>query len=640
MNRFGTLAIAGALAFSVSAGSHMSFREGLDIPGRADREAISLNVKPTVQLNKLNKIALKTEVAKTTPENAEKSEQGSAVRSLCKTAKANSISLRKIKPAEDEEEETSIAGQYTIQIGDYYFENSVGPISASATITEEDDKIRINCEYFYFDVIAGYDAATGEITFSEMYAGTYNYENTTYYIKFEPFYWDATAKKVVSQTWTATFDASRGVITTPEDHGFSWIAYTDAELTTEYSYFDIFDVEGLAKNNGSGSDNDGIAGEYTIYIGDYYFENSAQSTVTGTATIEEEDGYIIISCDEYFPSDIIAGYNPATGEITFAQMYIGTINYQGTTLYVNFEPFVYDYDEGLIKQSWNATFNASTGMITTEADHGVSWNAYADEDLTQQGGYLQVLDLEGMMKKSGSGTNGSWTPVGEATFMDGWLLPALGIDQTDPENWYNVPVEQNDDNPNIYRLVDPYRYGPIAEYNESTTTGYIQFDVTDPDHVVFALVDAGFASAMANITSFYCYNTLTYYCNYMGMSADQIISMAGDEIPYTTFQNNVVTLGSTVFEKGYDNDACFGDQANPTGGYSWTDEQKQYANMATSIDLSEITSDNNGVTEIVNSSDLAPVRFFNLQGIEVARPASGQVVIRVQGAKATKQIAR
>ncbi len=642
MNRFGTLALAGALAISVSAASRMNLGEGLSIPARAKTETLSNNVKHNLHLNTIDKLSLKSAVAKETLKNVTETSPVPSARTLAHSIKAEGFSMRKIKPAgdDDETDDSSISGQYTIQIGDYYYEDGAGSVSIAATITEEEDQIVISSEYFGFDVVAGYDESTGQITFSEKYAGTYKYQATTYYINFEPFYWDGAAKKVVLQDWNATYNASTGVITTPADHGFSWMAYTDAALTSPYNYFDIFDVEGFTKKESTGG-NAGIAGEYIVYIGDYYFQDSAKTTITTTATIEEGDGYIIIS-SEYFPSDIAAGYTAATGQITFTEMTVGTLDYYGTTLYINFEPFVYD-SNSVINQTWSATFNEATGMITTQADHGLSWAAYSDADLTESIGYLEIFDLEGLTKKSGGSGNeseGNWTAVGEATFMDGWILPGMGVDQTDPANWYDVPVEQNDNNPNLFRLVNPYKYGPLADFNESTKTGYIQFDVTDPDHVVFALVDAGFAYSAAGMTSLYCTNALTFYCNYMGMPADQIVNMAGDAIPYTTFKDNVVTVGSTLTDEGYDNDACFGDQTNPTACFGWTDAEGKAVNMAASIDLSKIDFDNDNVSVTESDSDNMPTRFFNLQGIEITNPAKGQVVIRVKGDKATKQITR
>lgn len=45
-----------------------------------------------------------------------------------------------------------------------------------------------------------------------------------------------------------------------------------------------------------------------------------------------------------------------------------------------------------------------------------------------------------------------------------------------------------------------------------------------------------------------------------------------------------------------------------------------------------------GVDGIINDADAAVKRYFNLQGVEIANPEAGQVVIVKEGNKATKAI--
>lgn len=183
--------------------------------------------------------------------------------------------------------------------------------------------------------------------------------------------------------------------------------------------------------------------------------------------------------------------------------------------------------------------------------------------------------------------NEGWTSLGNAKFQDGWILPGFGFDQTNPQYISEVELQQNDENPNVYRLVNPYKGNhPLAQYNTSTATnGYIQFDVTDPDHVTFATVDAGFAFSQAGISEFYCRNQLSYYvCG--GYDADFVIEQLGDEIPYTTFKDGVLTLKAVYDEETNTvktNDAVFGTQANINGGSSWQNEEQEKIDMTTVI---------------------------------------------------------
>lgn len=305
------------------------------------------------------------------------------------------------------------------------------------------------------------------------------------------------------------------------------------------------------------------------------------------------------------------------------------------TFYVQIEPFVYTSNGtqgSLNPQSYTVTY--ADGKITFPADHGLSWVAYTDENYSQRGGYLEVFDILELTKGSGGNADqGNWTSIGNATFMDGWVCPGFDIDQTNPANHYEVELQQNDDNKNLYRLVDPYKgKSPVAQYNESTKTGYIQFDVTDPDHVVFAAVEAGFANEEQGISKFYCLNTLAYAMGYFQVSADEVISQLGNQLPYTTFKDGVVTLSAMPStEYRYINDACFGIQGDIYGGYSWIDNNDLSFNMATAIYFP-----GTAINSIAADEADAPVRYFNLQGIEIAQPAPGQVVIRQQGTKAAK----
>ncbi len=235
--------------------------------------------------------------------------------------------------------------------------------------------------------------------------------------------------------------------------------------------------------------------------------------------------------------------------------------------------------------------------------------------------------------------NEGWTSLGEADFTDGWLLPMFNIDQT--QNVYKVELQQNNDNKDLYRLVDPYHGNfPQKEYNECNKVGYIQFNVSDPDHVIFDPVEAGFANSAIGITKFYCLNTLTYYIGSfaaMGypFSAEEVVQMLGDEVAYTTFKDGVVSLTSYIDpEEGEIYDACFGTQINIYGGYGWTPEDE--TTEAPSMEARIVFPGNAAIANVAADNISAPVEYFNLQGIRVAAPEAGQLLIRRQGTESKK----
>lgn len=222
--------------------------------------------------------------------------------------------------------------------------------------------------------------------------------------------------------------------------------------------------------------------------------------------------------------------------------------------------------------------------------------------------------------------NKGWTSKGEATFMDGWVLPGLGYDQTDKANWYTVELQQKDSDPNIYRLVDPYHgKSAAAAFNGSTKVGYIQFDVTDPDHVAFATnVSAGYSNSDMGADDFYCSNAMGYFLS-EGVSLDIILSVIPD-FQTATFKDGVVTVPSTMTAEGLDNDACFGIESGDVG-YVWTDNSDQPVNMAAMIWFPGVTPEYNSITEINSAADNSEV-FFNLRGQRISRPTVPGIYIR------------
>ena len=228
-----------------------------------------------------------------------------------------------------------------------------------------------------------------------------------------------------------------------------------------------------------------------------------------------------------------------------------------------------------------------------------------------------------------------WQSAGTAIFMDGWLHPGMSLDQTQEVFQYEVPLEKNIYRDGVYRLVDPYHKGAPALYNDATNVGYIVFDVSDPDHVLFEAVDAGFANYFPmQIYQLYCINSAAYYMNRLGCTLSDLIANYGDQIPWTTFKDGVVSLGHIVRSNGeIEYDACYGTQNNPFAGYCWEDKYGDPVNMDTTITF---VSDS-GVDSPEYIEEEGMVRYYNLQGEEVANPEKG-IYIEVGKNKSKKVI--
>lgn len=74
-----------------------------------------------------------------------------------------------------------------------------------------------------------------------------------------------------------------------------------------------------------------------------------------------------------------------------------------------------------------------------------------------------------------------WENIGAAEFTDGWITPLYSGGT--PETW-TVEVEQSVKDPNIYRLVNPYKDGIMTDGAVYSGDKYFVFDATNPNLVI------------------------------------------------------------------------------------------------------------------------------------------------------------
>lgn len=384
-------------------------------------------------------------------------------------------------------------------------------------------------------------------------------------------------------------------------------------------------VKGMRKADGVQS----IEGDWYFVLVDQYFGD--ESTFDGaqvlyTATV---DGTIVTfepNDSNYLP--MIAEYDEEEGTFTFSREYVG----QAEGYFCYQEPFIYNYDtQDLDFQDIEGELCVSQDVIVFNDYPGIAWAAYSDQAGTASKGFINLLDL----RVAYPPMEGEWKELGNATFIDGWLLTGFGEDQF--TNKYEVPLEQNADNENLYRLVNPYKAGPLAQMNQSRSNGYIVFDVSDPDHVVFLLYGAGFASSELEISQFYAYNTLGFFCLINpAYYPEELVDYFGNEFPYTTFKEGVVNLNG-VSKENKAPDARVGFSFEPTYGMYWAiDNKGTPANMTAQI----VFPGADGVGSVAVDDSNAAVEYFNLQGVRISNPEPGQIVIKRQGNNVTKSIAK
>lgn len=371
-----------------------------------------------------------------------------------------------------------------------------------------------------------------------------------------------------------------------------------------------------------------LAGSWTFAMGDFYYDDSANAFIALDYNATVNVDTLVFNGAKASSLTLKATYNQSTATLSFPHAFAGI--YEGYYLYQ--QPFTYNWETGQTEyiKALTGTYDPDLGMMITDIpDSGILWIAFQGKT---QAGVYNCYDIPAATFNDAVLPDlGSWNDVGNATFMDGWVMPGFDMDQL--ANQYEVPLQQNADNANLYRLVNPYKYGPLAQYNDWKGDGYIVFDVSDPDHVVFKTSPCGFSNLEMGILTFYCYNQLgmlsAYYPQY---SIAEIVNLQDGWSPWTTFNDGIVLLSSIVDKQNklvYD--ANYGYQAQPLGGYIWVDKYNQPMNMNARI----LFPGADGVSGVEADED-APVEFFNLQGVRVASPEAGSLVIKRQGAKSSK----
>ena len=100
--------------------------------------------------------------------------------------------------------------------------------------------------------------------------------------------------------------------------------------------------------------------------------------------------------------------------------------------------------------------------------------------------------------------------------------------------------------------------------------------MTDPNHVVFNRIDAGWTCSEIGINKFYAYNVIGYYMQDLRESGENwdtaqqfLMAYNNPDLPYTTFKDKVVDMGAMLYAGELVYDANFGDERYTAGGNVW-----------------------------------------------------------------------
>lgn len=265
-------------------------------------------------------------------------------------------------------------------------------------------------------------------------------------------------------------------------------------------------------------------------------------------------------------------------------------------------------------------------------------------DPSLKGGYFMAAYSTFQRSDASASTfNMGWKSLGQGMYQDGWMMSLYQEgQQSNPEYMYSVEIQQSEIDENVYRILNPYGSNtPFATVNEgSGLCGSIQFNVSDPEHVYFQAVPTNYMNTQQGISQFYATNNLTIYVEGLGWDIDSAIKLMGDYDLWATLKDGVLTVPSryNADTDSYQNDALFcapemGLGVCPYFGSNWSGPNHLPLNMECKLWFPGVYE---AGVEGIEADNNAPVKYYNLQGVEVANPEKGQLLIKRQGGKAEK----
>ncbi|MCM1162826.1 MAG: hypothetical protein NC339_01015 [Muribaculaceae bacterium] len=276
------------------------------------------------------------------------------------------------------------------------------------------------------------------------------------------------------------------------------------------------------------------------------------------------------------------------------------------------EPFVLDfYEDGTIESS-NTDYYVAALPNYQDGKYSMTNGSILYCQMTPE-----TIDMEG------------WEKATTATFIDeGYVLPLWSWNNGVPS--IECDVYTNAAKPNVFRLYNPY--GSINDFgadgyklNDANVVGVIDIDATYPNCVTVPNQFNG--EVMEDDGAFFSSNT-EWTAFESGATVNEVVDIIGaanlstydSESRIALIKNCLVSFGSFKLLK-------------LTEIYTWNDPT-QAPPCTFTVQFNEFST---GIDKIVDTENIAPVEYYNLQGIRVNNPEKG-VYIRVQGKDVKKVI--
>lgn len=418
-----------------------------------------------------------------------------------------------------------------------------------------------------------------------------------------------------------------------------------AEVATNGKYL-MTRADGPAKKITSVKD---LLGSYIFYYASPWFDNMKGDYVSPYFVQGDTENEIIIKNLYYGDVDLVAYvdmanhtltipkqdvfYYPSTNQMAYFQIRNASVNEStGAITYQMGEKLVLEFDENGFAYFGTLRFNDDTTFEATTFDGF---------------GYM-IEDNRGFWGASGWRMEGidwftfdpaEWEQINNSTVTDDFMVHFLK--NSDPIE-STATAYRAKDNHLKFCFTNMYHTGDWAQINtEGTDIGYYVIDASYPDCAytnLYTLNGFYFNDYDENDTPIGTFQAAPYNDECQKV---QFEDYTPEEV-YDEF--SVLGIDCSYFDetKGiiYIYNLWFGDNNSPLDKYGFVAERNPDGTVKKWYPCSlEFTVSLDGVNEVEFDSN-APVKYFNLQGVEVANPAKGQLVIKTQGNKAKKVVIR
>lgn len=309
--------------------------------------------------------------------------------------------------------------------------------------------------------------------------------------------------------------------------------------------------------------------------------------------------------------ELKGSFNPDDGSIAIENQRVGFD--ADRRQFLSFIHLTYGGD---IDESPLVLDNSQDGDLFTFEEYGVVGETMDSKYLLDEGlidyGYMAFIYRTGEIPVS------EWEDAGIATLFDGGFftpLPRFNIGFKTP---VELVLEKSTEREGVYRLVKPW-----SSFFGIEIDSYLEFDISNPDCVIIPTQSTGFTDEEYGLASVQNFVGM-YVASGFGVDDAMAAIPAGKEGEHICTYNDetkVITMPVNAAFTTFAKDDSYWNVGKVHGAAD------SYIVMP---------GGSSGIGSVEVGDENAPVEYYNLQGIRVANPAPGQLIIRRQGAKVEK----